>query len=280
MSVYLTTFLALVVSMPFSTVPQVRQQDQQRRTALGTPVAMSNRKTLTDAAARNGPQPKLEPSTQVFQRALEASGGRQSMNGVVDVVADGTVTFYSSGVAQQPLPVTLIRKGDRQVQRTIKYPSGERRQGTNGSQTWDSFGHQWTAAAGPALDFIETNTARGLQNLFDFESRGSKLHDDGMRGAHRALTIEESNGRTTTYVIDTPTSRVTTVEFVSGQAGDMFGLRRLPIVETFVFSDFRRTQALWTPFRIEHYSNGLKIEELQFTSIRFNTSQKDEVFHP
>jgi hypothetical protein len=31
---------------------------------------------------------------------------------------------------------------------------------------------------------------------------------------------------------------------------------------------------------VEHYSNGLKIEEMQFTSVRINTSPKDEVFHP
>lgn len=202
------------------------------------------------------------------------------MNSVADIVADGTVTFFAAGVAQPLLPVTVIRKGDRQVQRIIKYASGERRQGTSGAQTWDAFGHQWTVAAGPVLHFVEIHTVRGLQNLFDFESRGSKLRDEGMRGANRALTIEENNGRTTTYVIDAPTSRVTTVEFVSGQGGDMFGLRRMPIVESFVFSDFRRTQAIWTPYKVEHYSNGLKIEEMQFTSVRLNTSTKDEVFHP
>jgi hypothetical protein len=280
MSLFWTTVLTLMFYLPPSAITQQGSEKQeQRRTALGTPTPMSNRTTLT-ASGRNGPPVKLEPPAQVLQRAVDAHGGRQNMNAVADIVADGTVTFYSSGVAQAPLPVTVMRKADRLIQRTIKYAAGERRQGTNGIQTWDAFGHQWTIAAGPALHFMETHTTRGLQNLFDFENRGSKLRDEGMRGAHRSLTVEEANGRATTYVIDAPTSRVTTVEFVSGQAGDMFGLRRVPIVESFVFSDFRRAQGVWTPYKIEHYSNGLKIEEMQFTSVRINTSPKDEVFHP
>src|SRR5689334_4370273 len=119
MSVYWTSLLALVLSLPTSARAQGRREDQQqRRTALGTPTPMSNRTTVTGSSPRNGPPPTLEPPAQVLQRAVDAYGGRQNVNGVADIVAEGTVTFYASGVAQQPLPVTMIRKGDRQVQRT------------------------------------------------------------------------------------------------------------------------------------------------------------------
>ena len=201
------------------------------------------------------------------------------MKGIKDFQADGTISFFSNGSPQGSLPVSMVRMGDKHVQRLIKYPNGERRQGTDGMQTWDSLGNQWSVAKGPSLDFFETHTVRGLPNLFEYQNVGSKLRDEGIRGIDRLISIEEGNGRVTSYLIDGLNSRVKRIEFVTGQAGDMFGSRRMPVVESYVFSDFRVVQGIWTPYRVEHYTNALKVDEMNFTSIRYNSNVKNDTFH-
>jgi hypothetical protein len=180
--------------------------------------------------------------------------------------------------AYEQFAVTVWRKGNL-VQRSIRSQKGEQRQGTDGKQTWDAFGDFVTAAYGPALEFLETQTVRALPNLFEYQARGSRLRDDGMRGADRVLTIEEANSRTTTYVIERGRSLVTRLEIVSGQAPDMLG-RRMSIVESYVFSDFRNIQSIPTPFKVEHFTNDLKVDELRFTTIRYNTGLAADMFHP
>ena len=56
--------------------------------------------------------------------------------------------------------------------------------------------------------------------------------------------------------------------------------KTVPATESYVFSDFRSVEGVPTPFRIERYVDGLKIEETQFTTVRYNTSVKDEFFKP
>jgi hypothetical protein len=174
----------------------------------------------------------------------------------------------------------MWRKGDRLLQTSIRSQGAEQRLGTNGMRTWDTFGGVVTAARGPALEFLETHTVRALPNLLEYQSRGSRLRDKGKRGRDRVLTVEERNGRTTTYVIDGQNALVTQLELVSGQAPDMHG-HAVSMVQTYLFSDFRLVPGgVPTAFKIEHFTNGNKVEELLFTSVRYNTRVSDNVFHP
>src|SRR3989442_451507 len=124
-----------------------------------------------------------------------------------------------------------------------------------------------------------TQSGRALPKLFEYQTRGSRLRDDGMHGKDRLLTIEESNGRTTSYLIDGVTALVTRLELVSGQAPDMLG-RPLSIVQSYVFSNFRAVQGVPTPFKVQHFNNGIKVDELLFTSVQYNTGIADDVFRP
>ena len=97
------------------------------------------------------------------------------------------------------------------------------------------------------------------------------MRDAGAKGNARVLELElpgEKSSPKTKYLIDDTSSRVTGIEFETGE------------VEAHVFSDFRMVQGVSTPFRIERYVDGRKIEETQFTSVRYNASVKDEVFKP
>jgi hypothetical protein len=209
---------------------------------------------------------------------MNAHGG-QAFRTISDSVAEGTLTLYSTQGPYAQYSVTVWRKGHARVLRSIKSSRGEQRQGTDGTQTWDSFGRFITAARGPALEFLETQTVRALPNLFEHQTRGSRLRDDGGRGADRVFTIEEANGRTTSYVIDGPRGLVTRMELVSGQAPDMLG-RSMSIVQSYVFSNFRTVQGVETPFKVEHFTNDIKVDELLFTSVRYNTGVADNVFQP
>jgi hypothetical protein len=253
----------------------VAQQRSSPRTPLGTQVP---RPDLPERGQAPKPQPApVESASATVQRAANAHGGPNFRN-VTDSVADGTLTRYGLQNPHEQFAVTVWRKGNL-VQRSVRSSNGERHQGTDGKQTWDAFEGFVTAAQGPTLEFLETQTVRALPNLFEYQARGSRLRDDGMRGPDRVLTIEEANSRTTTYVIEGGRSFVTRLEVVSGQVPDMLG-RRMSIVESYVFSDFRTVQGVPTPFKVEHFTNDLKVEELRFTVIRYNTGLAADMFHP
>ena len=226
---------------------------------------------------RPAPSP-VEPVTSVVHRAFNAHGG-QAFRAAVDSVAEGTLTRYGMQGPYEQVPVIVWRKGDSQVMRTIRSATGEQRQGLNRTQTWDATGPFVTLARGPALEFLEMQTVRSLPNLFDYQARGSRLRDDGMRGNDRAVTIEELNGRSTTYVINSGTSYVSRMEVVTDQAPNMFG-REVSVVQSYVFSNFRMVQGVPTPFKIEHFTNDLKVEEIVFTTFRYNNGLTDDIFHP
>jgi len=268
--VFFLTFLFSVAA-----VTAQRDQSEKRRTPLGT---QTPRPQLPQRDRQPSEPTPSEPVHGALQRALNAHGG-QNLRATTDSIAEGTFALYTIEGQRARYPLTLSRRGDGRVQRIIKYPNGDHRTGTNATQTWEVSGPFTTAARGPALEFIETQTVRALPNLFDHQGRGSRLRDDRMRGPDRALTVEEKNGRTTTYVIDGARGLITKMELVSGFAPDMLG-RKLPIVESYVFSDYRPVQGIPTAFKIEHFTNNIEIDEMHFTSVRYNTGVKDDVFHP
>jgi hypothetical protein len=266
---------ALAIGLLVHIVTVVAQQKGSQRTPLGTQVP---RPTLPQRGQQPPPPALAEAATAAIQRAMKAHGGENFKN-IADSVAEGTLTLYSMRGPYAQYSVTVWRKGQGRVQRSIRSSSGEQRQGTNGTRTWDTVAGFVTAARGPALEFLETQTVRALPNLFEHQTRGSWLRDDGLRGADRVLTIEEINGRTTTYVINAATSVVTRVELVSDRVPDIFG-RSLSILQAYVFSNFRFVQGIATPFTIEHFSNGIKVDEMAFTSVKYNTGVSDDVFLP
>jgi hypothetical protein len=139
------------------------------------------------------------------------------------------------------------------------------------------------APAGLAGNYIESQTVRAVGNLFDAPAKGFRVREAGAKNNTRVLELEvparQKPAAKTQFYVDEVTSRVTRIEFVTGEAKDLLG-KKIPTLESHVFSDFRVVQGILTPFRIERYVDGLKIEETQFTSVRYNTSVKDEVFKP
>ena len=72
---------------------------------------------------------------------------------------------------------------------------------------------------------------------------------------------------------------VTRLEFQTGRAADIAG-RPIPRIEAYVFSDFRSIQGRMTPFKIERYTGGIKMEEMQFSSVSYAATVPDDTFLP
>jgi hypothetical protein len=191
-------------------------------------------------------------------------------------VSEGTMTLYSVHGPKSAHDVTLLRKGQTQIQRIIKQSGLELYQGSDGNQTWSSLhGKFFTAAHGQVLDFIESQTIRSVTTLLS--SQGLAARDLGKRGEAKVIEVDDKDGRRTRYFIDDKTSPITRVEFNTGRATDIAG-RPISNVDAYVFSDFRSVQGRMTPFRTERFINGIKTEEMQFSSVSNNASISNEQF--
>jgi hypothetical protein len=206
--------------------------------------------------------------TLLIERVLNMSGGAASTR-VVDVVAEGKLVYFNREGPQATFDTTLLRRGTTQVQRIVKQPAGDLRQGTDGKASWNSFGPFHSRAQGRAAQFLEGQTVRSLQRLIEYQQHNLTLRDAGTSDGVRIIEAEDEEGRLTRYSIDELKATVTTLEFVTD------GIR-----DRYLFSDYRRVQGVLTPFRIERFSNNFKTEEIQFTTVRFNTSVPDSAFKP
>jgi len=229
--------------------------------------------TLVVAAGVLFAQNKEKPE-EIIERAVNAHGGRQALTSLQDSISEGKLTYFIGKSAESTIDVIVIRKGDSRIQRVLKDAGGELHQGSDGTSTWESFnGITALAPGGLAGNYIESQTVRAVSNLFESQGKGFTVRYTGANNNARVLEVESpasgKPSRKTKYFVDDATSRVTAVEFVAGEAK-----------ESHVFSDFRVVQGVSTPFRIERYVDGRKVEETQFTSVRYNTSVKDEVFKP
>ena len=179
-----------------------------------------------------------------------------------DMVADGTVTVYT---ASGPIAfgVTLIQNGEHGSQRILlQQPDGK---------LWNGRVDHLVPGAGSALEFLETQYRRGLQQLLKSPERDTTVADNGIIDAFRAVTVQEENGQSTKYSLDPATSRMARFEFVRGQTRSSVG-KTGPVVHSYSFADFRDADGVATPFHIEHFVDGEKQEELQLTKVRYNTS--------
>lgn len=52
------------------------------------------------------------------------------------------------------------------------------------------------------------------------------------------------------------------------------------MLEAFEYSDFRVVDGIPTPFKTVRYVSGIKTEEMQFNSVRYNAGVKDDSFRP
>ncbi len=216
--------------------------------------------------------------------SLEAAGGVLRDTGptataVVDSVSTGQITLLRVNGPSSTFNVTFVRKGASQIQRTIHQPNVDVRLGTTGSASWHSLSiGMWTAVdEGQPRHFIESQTVRSVESLLDHETRGLTLTDRGRAANARVVEAAGSSERRTEYHIDDATSMVTRLEFVTGQRTDAFG-NTVPATEAYVFSDFRTVRGRATPFKVERWIDGVKYEEMVFTSVSYNTDVADSTF--
>jgi hypothetical protein len=106
------------------------------------------------------------------------------------------------------------------------------------------------------------------------------LSDAGMSGNAHVIQGVDPQGRTTRFFIDAMTFLVTRLEFTTGQGKDAISGRAISTTDAYVFSDYRNVQNVLTPFKIERFLTGLKVEETDFTSVQYNAAVKDDVFKP
>jgi len=224
--------------------------------------------------------PSLDTAASLIDRAAAAYGRPWDTGGISDSVADGKMTFFDSKGSKASFDFSLLRKGNTRVQRIIRQPAGDLKQGTDGSSSWESIlGFYTPAAQGHTLEFLESQTSRSVPRLLNYKKESLTLRDLGMKGPEHAIEAQDAKGKRTTYFIDPERHVIAKLEVVTGQRRDPFTGAMLPETDTYVFSDNRLIEGAVTPFKIERYSNGSKTEEMQLTAVRYNTGLKDTDFH-
>lgn len=148
------------------------------------------------------------------------------------------------------------------------------KEGTDGSQTWDSALGMTATAAGGVKRFIESQTTRSLEALFNYRGHGKSVADITARiqaqhpagatppgraighgpdfvhprsvaqAAANAQVIEMGDGSgkfgsSTRYYIDKTTNLVTRMEFDFGQAQDPFSGQMHTLTEVYEFSNYQ-----------------------------------------
>jgi hypothetical protein len=222
--------------------------------------------------------PEFQEMNSVLARTAAAYGARRG-GPIVNSKASGTLTYFTVSGRQAIFNVTLLRKGNSQVQRIIHQPQSQVWQGSNGGESWSRVGGFTSPAQGAVLSFIESQTTRSIDSLFSHRAAGLVLHDAGALHTAKIIEAEDRDRKKTRYHIDVSTSLITKVEVVTGQETDMFGRTKL-IADTYLFSDFRDVEGVVTPFKMERFMYGIKIEEMELTSVLYNTAVFDADFRP
>jgi hypothetical protein len=215
----------------------------------------------------------------VVGRAAVAHGGRWTSGQIADSVSDGTVTFFTVDGPTVTFNVSMLRKYPTRVQRIVKETVGNLKQGTDGSTSWESvIGFSTPEARGRSLSFLESHTTRSVERLFNYQSEGMTLRDLGARDKSHLVEADDQHGKKSTYFIDNDTNVITQLEFVVGQVKDPFSGATVDDIDRYLFSNYRMVQGVLTPFKVERYNGGVKTEEMQFSSIRYNAGLKDQDF--
>jgi len=230
---------------------------------------------------------------RAIDRARNAHGSVGSSEAIQDWTCQGTITLFKRTGPTNTFPLTIIRKRPNYIQQIINQPGGEVRYGSDGRRSWQSFGSGSRGrlhgpAQGEAVNFIEANTLRSVQSLFNYRTQGLILSDLGIRSQDlslrsspsRVIQTRDRSGRRTRYFIDHATALITRLEFDTGESRDGVTGRVITQTDTYVFSDFRNINGIQTPFKVERYRGRTKTEELQFSSVRYNVGIREDVFKP
>jgi hypothetical protein len=210
----------------------------------------------------------------------QANYGPGLVSGAIqDWISEGTLTLFGSSGLKATLPVTVLRKGNGQVQRIITQGANTQKQGSDGIAAWDSVGGFRTFAQGRTQLFLEGQTIRSIHALLNYQALGLTLTDLGSNGQSQSIEASDARGRKTRYIVDSKTDIITELEF-STAAITVPDQQTPAMTEKAVFSDYRRVQGILTPFKTVRFLNGIKVEEMQFTSVRYNASVKDSDFKP
>ena len=237
-----------------STATATDEKQPPRKTPLGTQVAPEIAAPLLHALANP------EPAGDVLQRTGTALTSQLLTS--KDMVGEGTVTVHTAG-GPVTFPVTLVQNGEHGSQRILlKQPDGK---------IWDGKAEHLAPGGRQALEFLEAQHARGMRQLLDSPKRDATIADNGIKDASHILTVRETNGDATQYVLDGATLRLTGFQFVRGQSRDSVG-NVSPTLHSYALADVRNADGVATPFHIEHVVNGVKQEELQLTKVRYSTA--------
>jgi hypothetical protein len=227
-----------------------------------------------------------ETPQQVLSQAAQAHGLGAGKGKITDWVGKGKILM--TGRKDGPFDFTLTVKGNAMVNRIIFLAGGSKvTYGSDGKKNWQASGPFSGAAAGSAEYFIESQTARSFASLFTNSANGYVLKDlgkdkgDTSSPGSSSQVIEADNGvgQTTRYYIDDATSLITRIEFDTGGYYKMlFGDQKFPLYAGYIFSDYRDVDGVMTPFKIEVYQGLIKIEEMNFTTVKYNTGIDDGEF--
>ena len=241
------------------------------------------------AAAPNTNLLAQETLSEVLERAHAAHGGRWRSGEIADWRCQGTITHFAVDGSERTFDIELLRKGLQKIQTIVKQPAGELRLGSDGIRTWHAIGGFSALAQGEALDFIETNTTRSLQTLFNYQTVPLILSDLGTRAKGpgvgpgrkvRVVQAEDNKGRLTRYLVDEASGAITGLEIEIGRKRSAFGGGFIPVMEVYAFGDFRQIQGIKTPFRIERFRSGTKVEEIRIAVVSYNVGISDSSFKP
>jgi hypothetical protein len=240
----------------------------QRSTRLGIQVPADSGLQTSQATVSSTPlsTPLSMPKTpsmslnDIIQKPGAAHNKPEST--LTDVVGEGRVTVYTAS-GPVTFGVTLLVNGEKGSQRiSLQQPDGK---------MWDGRGDHLAPGGLQALEFLETQHARGLGQLLGSPKREATLTDIGIKDKNQIVTVREKDSDSTQYFLDIATSRLARFDFVRGQSRDSLG-RVIPSVQSYIFADFRLADGVATAFLVEHYVNGAKQEELQLNKVRYGTA--------
>jgi hypothetical protein len=228
-----------------------------------------------------------ETPQQIVNRASQAYNHHWKGDRIKDYIGSGKIAI--TGNPSSPLDFTLIFKQNDKVKCVVIAPDGSKvliSDGSDGHKKWHVSGLFSGDATGMAAHFIDGQTIRTIARLFDDDNDlRDKGHADRKHApesaSSRVIEAKSRNGKTTRYYVDNATSLITRIEFETGASYSMLlDNKRYPAMAAFVFSDYRQVDGIPTPFKISVYEGLTKVEELNFTSVQYNTGVKDKDFVP
>jgi hypothetical protein len=228
-----------------------------------------------------------ETAQQIVNRASQAYNHKWKGDHVKDYVGTGKITI--TGNPNSPLDFTLTVKQKDKVKFTVMAPDGSTvliSDGSDGRKSWHTAGLFSGDATGAVAHFIDAHTLRTVARLFDEDN---ELSDKGPAdrnhapesASSRVIEAKKRHGGATRYYVDNTTSLITRIEFETGTTYSLLlDNKKYPAMAALVFSNYQTVNGIPTPFKIGVYEGLTKVEELNFTSVQYNTNVNDNASVP